>query len=81
MGLNTLHAGNFRAFVAICWLLFFLNIFFLQKICQELYKCQTVWIQIRPDVLLVQILVQTVYKGYLLPASADDKNRCYQGQS
>ena len=52
-----LHA--FLSFVDI-----FLNNFSKTNIFQEYHQCQTVWIQIRPDVLSGLIGVQTVCKGY-----------------
>ena len=55
-----------------CWLFFlrfrlltfFTIIFFSKIISSNTSKCQTVWIQIRPDILLVPIWVQTVWNGY-----------------
>ena len=35
-----------------------------QNLSGTLLECQTVWIQIRTDVLSVLILVQTVFQGY-----------------
>ena len=44
---------------------FFQNDFPLfKKLFQEQYQCQTVWIQIRTDILSVLIWVQTVCIGY-----------------
>ena len=34
------------------------------KFFKEHYQCQTLWIQIRTNILLVLIWVQTVCKGY-----------------
>ena len=42
---------------------FFSNQFF-PKILSGLYECQTVWIQIRADILSGLIWDQTVYKGF-----------------
>ena len=42
----------------------FLKINTFEKFFQEHHQCQTVWIQIRPDVLLGLIWVQTVCKCY-----------------
>ena len=50
--------GNFACFFVVCG--FFLKINFLGIPSQ----CQTVWTQIRPDVLSGLIWVQTVCKGY-----------------
>ena len=36
----------------------------LKKNFQKLYQGQTIWIQIRTDILSVLIWVQTVFKGY-----------------
>ena len=36
-----------------------------QELFSEPYQCQTVWIQIRPEILSGLIWVQTVSKGYL----------------
>ena len=48
-----------------CRLLPFFKIIFFQKtLLEPLSECQTVWIQIRTDVLSVLIWVQTVCKGY-----------------
>ena len=53
---------------------FFRNYLYLKKVAKiEFFKkilsgtqsqCQTVWLQIRTDILSVLIWVQTVYKGY-----------------
>ena len=43
---------------------FFFKINFFEKFFQEYNKCQTVWIQIRPGILLGLIWVQTVCKSY-----------------
>ena len=46
-------------------LIFFFKINFLEKIPSGIApECQTVWIQIRPDILLCLIWVQTVCKCY-----------------
>ena len=50
--------GNFPCFFGRL-LTVFQMIFF-----QEHYQCQTVWIQIKTDVLSVLIWVQTICKGY-----------------
>ena len=42
---------------------FFQNQLF-QNLFQEYHQCQTVWIQIRPDILAGLIWVQTACKGY-----------------
>ena len=54
--------GNFACFFGICGFSFKMN--FFKKIFQEYHQCQTIWIQIRPDVLSGLIRVQTVCKGY-----------------
>ena len=55
--------GNFSCFC--CRLLTFFKIDFFEKFLQELpSECQTVWIQIRTDILSVLIWVQTVCRGY-----------------
>ena len=43
---------------------FVLNSAFQYNLSGTLSECQTVWIQIRTDVLSVLIWVQTVYHGY-----------------
>ena len=45
-------------------LFIFQNHFFLKISSGIPPECQTVWIQIRPTILLGLIWVQTVYKGY-----------------
>ena len=52
--------------VFFCQLLisFFQNQLFRKILSGILSECQTVWIQIRPNILLSLILVQTVCKGY-----------------
>ena len=63
--INSLHAqlGNFSCFC--CPLLTFFKSFFFQKILSgTLSECQTVWIQIRSDILSVLIWIQTVCNGY-----------------
>ena len=48
-----------------CCLLIFFKINFFQKILSGIpSECQTVWIQIRPEIILGLILLQTVCKGY-----------------
>ena len=49
--------GNFACFFIICG--FFFKLTFLKKICKKYHQCQTVWIQIRPN-----IWVQTVCNSY-----------------
>ena len=46
-----------------CRLLIFFKISFFEKFFQECHQCQTVWIQIRPDILSGLIWVQTVCRG------------------
>ena len=53
--------GNFSC-VGCCLLTFF-KINFLKKNLGALSACQTVWIQIRTNILSVLIWVQTVCKG------------------
>ena len=43
---------------------FFLNQIFRKNISGLPSECQTVWIQIRPDVMSGLIWFQTVFKGY-----------------
>ena len=43
---------------------YFIQKLLFQEFFQELIVCQTVWIQIRTNILSVQILVQTVCKGH-----------------
>ena len=50
-------------FMIFCHLLIFLD-FFPKKFLQEYHQCQTVWIQIRPDILSGLIWAQTVCKDY-----------------
>ena len=58
---NSLHAGK-------CSMTFFFKINFFKNFFQEYQKLpsesQTVWIQIRPDILSDMIWVQTVCKDY-----------------
>ena len=42
----------------------FFKINFLEQFYQKCHQCQTVWIQIRPDKISVQIWVRTVCKDY-----------------
>ena len=63
MGLNFLTTGKF------CMILssgdYFSKSIFLEKIQSGIQsECQTVWVQIRTDILSVLIWVQTVCKGY-----------------
>ena len=59
---NSLHAVNYSCFLSSTD---FFQIQLLRKIVSGmLSECQTVWIKIRPDILLGLILVQTVCKGY-----------------
>ena len=58
--------NSFHAFAVVCRL-FFLKLAFCKKFFQQLStlsECQTVWIQIRPNILLGLIWVQTVWEGY-----------------
>ena len=47
-----------------CLLIFFSKSTFFEKFFQEYHQCQTVWTQIKPDILLSQIWVQNVCKGH-----------------
>ena len=51
-------------FHVVCHLLIVFKINFFRKFFQEYHECQTVWIQIRPDILSGLIWVQTVCIGY-----------------
>ena len=51
-------------FVFCGFFFFFLKINFFKKIFLEYHQCQTVWIQISPDVSSGLIWVQTVCTGY-----------------
>ena len=56
---------------------FFSKSTFLKNFFQEYHKCQTVWIQTRPDILSGLIWVKTVCKGYqqtALGCQWSDKN-------
>ena len=55
--------------ISTCWVIFgclliFQNQLFRKILSGKPWECQTVWIQIRPDILSGQIWVQTVCKGY-----------------
>ena len=54
--------GNFSCFC--CCLLIFFKINLKKKNSGTLLECQTVWIQIRTDRMLVLIWVQTVFKDH-----------------
>ena len=55
--------ANFACFLIVCR--FFSKSSFFQKILSGIAsRCQTVWIQIRPDIMSGLIWVQTVCKGY-----------------
>ena len=54
--------GNFSFFW--CRLITFLKLLYSKILSWTLSECQTVWIQIRTDILSVLILIQTVCKGY-----------------
>ena len=56
--------GNFACFFFCHLWIFFLNKLFQKCLSGIPSECQTLWIQIRPDVLSGLILVQTVCKGY-----------------
>ena len=56
--------GNFACFFVICKSFFFFKLTFSKKSLGIPSECQTVWIQIRPNILLGLIWVQTVCKGY-----------------
>ena len=57
--------GNFACFFFLLSEDFFFKINYLKKNLSGIpSECQTVWIQIRPDVLSGLIWVQTVCKGY-----------------
>ena len=61
--LNSMHAGLF--FMLFCRMLIFSKSIFKKTLSGIPSACQTVWIQIRTDIMLVLIWVQTVCKGYL----------------
>ena len=55
--------GNFSCIIVVCWL--FSKLTFFQKLLSRTQsEYQTVWVQIRTDVLLVLTRVQTVCEGY-----------------
>ena len=56
--------GNFTCFFVICGFFFFSINFFQKHLSGIPSECQTVWIQIRPDILSGLICVQTICKGY-----------------
>ena len=57
------NAFNFSCFLVVCW--FFFKISFFQSIISGIpSECDTIWIEIRPDVLWVLNCEQTVCKGY-----------------
>ena len=47
-----------------CCLLIYFKINFFEKFFQDYHQCQTVWIQIRPDIMSGLIWIQTICKGY-----------------
>ena len=53
--------GSFSSFLSSAD---FFQIIFFEKFFQEYHQCQTVWIQIRPNILLGLIWVQTVCQGH-----------------
>ena len=56
--------GNFACFFVVYGLFFFKLTFSKKNLAGIPSECQTVWIQISPNVLLGLIWVQTVCKGY-----------------
>ena len=54
--------GNFPHFFVVCW--FFRNQLFLKILSGIRSECQTIWIQIRPDILSGLIWFQTVCESY-----------------
>ena len=64
--------SDYDMMIVICWVIFhdfavFCRLFqnyLLKMLSGTLSECQTVWIQIRTDLLSVLIWVQTVCKGY-----------------
>ena len=65
IGINSL-ISFFACFQNFACLFFFQNHFF-EIFFQEYHQCQTVWIQIRSNVMSSLIWVQTVCKGYQQP--------------
>ena len=61
--LNILHAGYFFMLL-LSSANFFQSELFPKILSGTLPECQTVWIQIKTDILSVMIWVQTVCKGY-----------------
>ena len=55
--------GNFACFFVVCDFFLKSNIS-IKNLSEIPSECQTVWIQIRPDVLFGLIWVQTLCKGY-----------------
>ena len=60
--LSSLRLGKCFIFFVVCC--FFQSQLFLKILSGIPTECQTVWIQIRPDILSGQIWVQTVCKSY-----------------
>ena len=59
---NTSRLGNFHAFCRL--LIYFQNQLFRKILSGIPSECQTDWTQIRPDIMLGLIWVQSVCKGY-----------------
>ena len=56
--------GNFACFFVVCGFFFKIN-FFKKNLTGIPSECQIVWIQIRPEIFLLDLIwVQTVCKGY-----------------
>ena len=64
MGIWTILLFLSCALLVVYLVMFDANIFVCKKFLQEHYQSQTVGIQIRANILLVLIWVQTVCKGY-----------------
>ena len=62
-----------------CCQLIFFQINFFQNILSGIpYECQSVWIQIRPDLLLGLVWVQTVCKVYQQKKLADKSYKYFE---
>ena len=72
--------GNFSCFCC-CLLTSFKIIFFEKILSGTLSECQTVWTQIRTDILSVLIWVQTVCKGYQQTTKASQTHKLNPSQS
>ena len=76
-GLHCSQVTCYACFSVVCYFLFKTTLNF----SEIPLKCQTVWIQIKPDILSCLIWVQLICKGYQRPTLVSDNCKNFMSRS